>query len=337
MKRILGLLALLSLTGPTWAQTPTTPAIAAMVCANNTVVPTPVNGQFFYVQCDSNGKLITTASGGGIPSGPAGGDLSGTYPNPTVSKIQGTSPGTGVVAALGNTAGGVGGFALVGTTPPTGAAGGSLKGTYPNPGLADVNSVATSLAIGGATIGTDALGVAGTATISGQLSAASFVPTGSSVPTNGMYLSAANTVDFATSGGSKFTISTANITSKLAFVMSASGAARLANTAASSTVPTLIVNNTDTTTGIGAQATGNVSLIAAGAEIVRITATAFTQIAGQTVLKSYTVSSLPTGIQGGTAYVTDQLTTCAVTGAALTGGGSVKCPVFYNGTTWVGG
>lgn len=30
----------------------------AAVCAYNTVIPTPVNGQFFYVQCDSTGRLV---------------------------------------------------------------------------------------------------------------------------------------------------------------------------------------------------------------------------------------------------------------------------------------
>ncbi len=50
----------------------------------------------------------------------------------------------------------------------------------------------------------------------------------------------------------------------------------------------------------------------------------------------YTVSTLPAGSVGMRAYVTDQLTACVVAGAALTGGGAVTCPVFYNGSAWVG-
>ncbi len=51
----------------------------------------------------------------------------------------------------------------------------------------------------------------------------------------------------------------------------------------------------------------------------------------------FTVGALPAaGTAGRRAYVTDQLTTCAVAGAALTGGGAVVCPVFDNGVAWVG-
>jgi hypothetical protein len=53
------------------------------------------------------------------------------------------------------------------------------------------------------------------------------------------------------------------------------------------------------------------------------------------VLKSYTVSTLPTGVEGMRAYVTDA--TAPTYLGALTGGGSVKCPVFYNGSAWVSG
>lgn len=51
----------------------------------------------------------------------------------------------------------------------------------------------------------------------------------------------------------------------------------------------------------------------------------------------YTVAGLPAaGTAGRRAFVTDQLTTCAAAGAALTGGGTLKCPVFDNGASWVG-
>lgn len=50
-------------------------------------------------------------------------------------------------------------------------------------------------------------------------------------------------------------------------------------------------------------------------------------------LKSYTVATLPAGAEGDTAYVTDA--TAPTYLGALTGGGAVKCPVFYNGSVWV--
>lgn len=50
-------------------------------------------------------------------------------------------------------------------------------------------------------------------------------------------------------------------------------------------------------------------------------------------LKSYTVATLPAGVQGDMAYVTDA--TAPTYLGALVGGGAVVCPVFYNGSAWV--
>jgi DNA-binding sugar fermentation-stimulating protein len=50
-------------------------------------------------------------------------------------------------------------------------------------------------------------------------------------------------------------------------------------------------------------------------------------------LKNYTVATLPTGVQGDTAYVTDALLPTYL-GTAV-GGGAVVCKVFFNGTNWI--
>ena len=83
------------------------------------------------------------------PSGPAGGDLTGTYPNPTLVLVgtAGTfGDATHVPQLTTDTKGRVTGVVLVPITaggPPTGAAGGDLAGTYPNPTLVLVGTAGT--------------------------------------------------------------------------------------------------------------------------------------------------------------------------------------------------
>ena len=54
---------------------------------------------------------------------------------------------------------------------------------------------------------------------------------------------------------------------------------------------------------------------------------------GQISTTGYTVATLPTGVVGMRAYVTDALAPSY--SASVVGGGAVKIPVFYNGAAWI--
>lgn len=275
----------------------------AIVLANTPTLITPVIGA-------ATGTSLALGAGSAITS---------TGPGGTLTSLGFTAPGTGVVTALGVNVGSAGAFvtfngaggtpsSLVGTNI-TGTAAGLTAGsvttnanlTGPIASVGNATSITSQTGTGttfAMSAGPTFTGVVGNA--AGSVSAPSLsvgnATTGLySVSTTGFGLSVNGTVraDYGITVGSFWTFNSAvafnNNNLSNIFSISVNGAISSATTgsfvlnqaAASATVPTISPNKADTTTGIGAQASGNISLISGGAEITRVVSGGLTIISGK--------------------------------------------------------
>lgn len=98
-----------------------------------------------------------------------------------------------------------------------------------------------------------------------------------------------------------------------------------------------VISSVGNTTSVVSQTGTGSTFVMSASPTFTGTVTAPTIVSTATVrLKGYTVATLPAGVEGDVIYVTDQLTSPAAKGVAPTGGGTVKCVLFYNGVAWVG-
>ena len=104
----------------------------------------PTNGTSFTNMGTTEMVTVPTAiyaasAGTALPNGTAGGDLNGTYPNPTLNN---NTVSTIKIVDAAVTAAKIAPGVIPTSLPPSGTAGGDLNGTYPNPTLNN-NAVST--------------------------------------------------------------------------------------------------------------------------------------------------------------------------------------------------
>ncbi len=130
--------------GPFAGLTVTNLAVGATLTYDGIPVAVPPNDPAKFLSGDGTWR---TASGGGAPSGPATGDLTGSsYPGPLLADSAHVHT---IIDAR-----------IPSSLPPSGAAGGDLGGTFPAPTVAKINGVAVT---GVPAIGKVPVGISGSA------------------------------------------------------------------------------------------------------------------------------------------------------------------------------
>jgi hypothetical protein len=262
----------------------------------------------------------TAVQGGGALGTPLSGTLTNVSGLPISTGISGL--GSGVATALGNTAGGTGGFALQsGLTSYLPLAGGTMTGTI----TASDASTYGSSGISGTTINNSIIG--GSTAAAGTFTAAA----ASSLAMSGnITFSSTNAVTTSGTAAISLTTSTQAGANNAAIISIKAGNNNQASGSNNGGNVSIGAGNAS-----GAGSTGN------GGNITLTPGTSIGGTRGDVIiattlqLHGYTVATLPAGNVGDTAYVTDALSPTFL--VAVTGGGAVVTPVFYNGSAWVGG
>jgi hypothetical protein len=183
-----------------------------------------------------------------------------------------------------------------------------------NDSIAGAFEIMPSTVAGGKTFTTPVFYIAstGAATFSSSATATSFIPSGATVPTNGMYLSAANTLNFATNSTNRLSISSGGAATFSGDISARSGIidSRVfkiyeASAARGGLYPYNLVLGSGTDYSLGIFSEGEIFMASGGSSTKKLVMTSGGEvyIAGTTDQGAYNLQCNGTGVWGAGAYV----------------------------------